>query len=90
MTFEELKSQISSLIGENATNEQLKALGVVLNGVDELKTKEDELVKSSNELRKDYIDLVKSSSFKGKLEEEKPEKEITLEDCLREEMKKSK
>ena len=84
MDFKKLKDSISELVSEGSSNEAIQKLGAVLSEVEKMETEMKSLVDSSNELRKDYIELVKSNSFKPSLDEGKEDSktELSLEECL--------
>ena len=86
--YGKLKDRISKAFEKVQDNETLKELGGILSDIDNAQKEQDTLSKEHEDLRTNYIKAVSTYSSKSNLEKEKPEKEITLEDCLKEEMKK--
>lgn len=80
--FQELQEAINKLAEGQQDNEVLKTLGSTLKKVEELDTEYNELVKAQDDLRKDYIEVVKNSSYKGQNEPNNEPKEVSLEELM--------
>ena len=83
--FKKLKDAVTDLVKDGDV-EAVKKLGGVITLIDDAEKERTDLVKSNNDLRDDYIKMVRNSSTHKAEEhtEENHNEEKSLEDCLRE------
>lgn len=88
--YEEILNGINKLAEGQQDTEVLKSLGTLTKQVEEADKELAELVEAQNKLRKEYIEVVKSTSYKGENEPNKATEEVTLEELMLEQARKEK
>lgn len=89
MDFNKVRELLKGLITDSTPTEEVEAITKVSVAVDELEKQEQDLIKSHEDLRKKYIEVIKDTSFKGAPKEDNPEPK-TLEECFQEQIAKRK
>lgn len=65
MTLQEIKNSISDLITEDMSDEKIKEVKSILEGIDTATKEYEDLVIKHGELRSRYIDLIKNTPVYG-------------------------
>ena len=86
--LEELKTALANLIGDNTSVEQAEQIGKLNKLVEDAQAEENKLIEAHSELRKKYVEIIKTTSFPvdstGKKDSPNPK---TFEECLKEQIK---
>ena len=90
MDFNKVRELLKGLITDSTPTEEVEAITRVSVAVDELEAQEQDLIKSHEDLRKKYIEVIKDTSFKGAPQEESDPQPKSLEECFAEEIAKRK
>ena len=88
MNFKDLKERVSKMAEGSTDTEALKELGSTLKMIDDMEAEHNKQVQEQEQLRKDYIEVVKSASFKTSPDDNKPAEEKTLEELMIEQARK--
>ena len=83
MDFTQIRKLLKDLITDSTPTEEVEAITKVAVEVDNLEKQEQELIKSHEDLRKKYIEVIKDTSFKDAPKEDNPQPK-TLEDSIQE------
>lgn len=90
MDFNKVRELLKGLITNSTPTEEVEAITKVSVAVDELEKQEQDLIKSHEDLRKKYIEVIKDTSFKGAPKEEDNPQPKSLEECFQEQIEKRK
>lgn len=87
VNIEQLKKDISSLVGENSSKDQLTQLGKVLSDVDEIEKENKVIKQDAEDVRKLYIEAIKNQ-VPPRQENKQPsdEQPKSLEELMQEEL----
>lgn len=89
MDFTKIRELLKGLVNDSLPTEEVEKIGAVVQEIDNAENEFNEFVVKHDDLRKKYIEAVKTSAFQEKPEEEQ-EQPKTLEECLKAEIAKRK
>lgn len=89
MDFAKIRELLKGLVNDSLPTEEVEKIGAVVQEIDNAENEFNEFVVKHDDLRKKYIEAVKTSAFQEKPQEE-PEAPKSLEDCLQEQIAKRK
>lgn len=90
MAFNKVREMLKGLITDSTPTEEVEKIGKISGEIDNLEKEEQDFLKSHEELRKKYIEVIKDTSFKGAPKEEDNPQPKTLEECFQEQIEKRK
>ena len=89
MDFAKIRELLKGLVNDSLPTEEVEKIGGIVQEVDNSEKEFNEFVVKHDDLRKKYIEAVKTSAFQEKPQDE-PEQPKTLEECLKAEIAKRK
>ena len=89
MDFAKIRELLKGLVNDSLPTEEVEKIGAVVQEIDNAENEFNEFVVKHDDLRKKYIEAVKTSAFQEKPQEEQ-EQPKTLEECLNAEIAKRK
>ena len=89
MDFTKIRELLKGLVNDSLPTEEVEKIGAVVQEIDNAENEFNEFVVKHDDLRKKYIEAVKTSAFQEKPQEEQ-EQPKTLEECLNAEIAKRK
>lgn len=90
MDFNRVRELLKGLITDSTPTEEVEKIGKISGEIDNLEKEEQDFLKSHEDLRKKYIEVIKDTSFKGAPKEEDNPQPKTLEECFQEQIAKRK
>ena len=90
MDFTKIRELLNNLITDSTPTEEVEAITKISVAVDDLEAQEQDLIKSHEDLRKKYIEVIKDTAFKGAPQEENNPQPKSLEECFQEQIAKRK
>ncbi|MBO7715497.1 MAG: hypothetical protein J6S85_18185 [Methanobrevibacter sp.] len=90
MDFNKVRELLKGLITDSTPTEEVEKIGKISGEIDNLEKEEQDFLKSHEDLRKKYIEVIKDTSFKGAPKEEDNPQPKTLEECFKEQIEKRK
>ena len=89
MDFTKIRELLKGLVNDSLPTEEVEKIGAVVQEIDNAENEFNEFVVKHDDLRKKYIEAVKTSAFQDKPQEEN-EAPKSLEECLQAEIAKRK
>lgn len=83
MDFTKIRELLKGLVNDSLPTEEVEKIGAVVQEIDNAENEFNEFVVKHDDLRKKYIEAVKTSAFQEKPQEDN-EAPKSLEDCLQE------
>ena len=83
MDFAKIRELLKGLVNDSLPTEEVEKIGAVVQEIDNAENEFNEFVVKHDDLRKKYIEAVKTSAFQEKPQEDN-EAPKSLEDCLQE------
>lgn len=90
MDFNKVRELLKGLITDSTPTEEVEKIGKISGEIDNLENEEKDFIKSHEDLRKKYIEVIKNTSFKGTPNEEDNPQPKSLEECFQEQIEKRK
>ena len=90
MDFNKVRELLKGLITDSTPTEEVEKIGKISGEIDNLEKEEQDFLKSHEDLRKKYIEVIKDTSFKGTPKEEGNPEPKSLEECFQEQIDKRK
>lgn len=90
MDFTKVRELLKGLITDSTPTEEVEKIGKISGEIDNLEKEGQDFLKSHEDLRKKYIEVIKDTSFKGAPKEEDNPQPKTLEECFQEQIEKRK
>ena len=90
MDFNKVRELLKGLITDSTPTEEVEKIGKISGEIDNLEKEEQDFLKSHEDLRKKYIEVIKDTSFKGAPKEEDNPQPKSLEECFQEQIDKRK
>ena len=90
MDFNKVRELLKGLITDSTPTEEVEKIGKISGEIDNLEKEDQDFLKSHEDLRKTYIEVIKDTSFKGAPKEEDNPQPKTLEECFKEQIEKRK
>ena len=89
MDFAKIRELLKGLVNDSLPTEEVEKIGAVVQEIDNAENEFNEFVVKHDDLRKKYIEAVKTSAFQEKPQEDN-EAPKSLEECLQEQIAKRK
>ena len=90
MDFSKIKELLKGLITDSTPTEEVEAIGKISGEIENLEKEDESFIKSHEDLRRKYIEVIKETSFKGAPKEDDTPKPMTLEECFQAQIDKRK